>query len=261
MPSKPADHQPAHSPKSHIHRRRRVEKGTAPSNRSPQTNRATPASHLAALHHLLVPSHAPTQHSVFHALAPTLLSTIVLCCIYLTLCTHLVPAPTIPPELAKMGVTGVSVTTQSRSPILDAAMRAEDVWRRWTEGRGCAGPAAWARGVGRGHWERADVRRSAAALDSRLRRDTRPITLDEFLKGGAATRNDLEPVVAVRHPSVAEAIEWLGGFSAARMSGAGSCVFASFGSEEEARVVLEQVPPQWGAFVSRATSDWQHFAT
>ncbi|TFY60488.1 hypothetical protein EVG20_g7398 [Dentipellis fragilis] len=93
--------------------------------------------------------------------------------------------------------------------------------------------------------------------DPRLKRDTVPITLEQYLSG-AETRNDLEPVVAARAPSVTQALAWLGQFGPARMSGAGSCVFMQFDQESEARDVLRQVPGGWGAFVSASARDWHH---
>ncbi|KAI0059634.1 4-diphosphocytidyl-2-C-methyl-D-erythritol kinase [Artomyces pyxidatus] len=93
-----------------------------------------------------------------------------------------------------------------------------------------------------------------------LKRDTVPITLEDFLHGGVDTHNDLEPVAAALHPPVAEAIKWLSQLSPTRMSGSGSSVFAAFDREEEAKSVLAQVPDQWGAFVTRGVNKWDHFS-
>ena len=56
------------------------------------------------------------------------------------------------------------------------------------------------------------------------------------------TRNDLQAVVCQRYPQVEEAIKWLEQHAAARMTGSGACVFATFEREDEARYVLSQLP-------------------
>lgn len=73
-----------------------------------------------------------------------------------------------------------------------------------------------------------------------LTRDAKPINITAFFKGFG--RNDLEPVVCARYAAVAEHLAWLRGFGDARMSGAGSSVFAEFGSEAEARAVVARIP-------------------
>lgn len=77
-----------------------------------------------------------------------------------------------------------------------------------------------------------------------LTRDSRPITIPDFLAG--RTRNDCEPVVVGRYPEVAAALRQLG--AAARMSGTGACVFAAFADAAAARQAL---PPGWRGFVAR----------
>ena len=47
-------------------------------------------------------------------------------------------------------------------------------------------------------------------------------------------RNDCEPVVRRRYPAVAEALDWLGRFAPARLTGTGSCVYAAMPGEAEA---------------------------
>jgi 4-diphosphocytidyl-2-C-methyl-D-erythritol kinase len=51
---------------------------------------------------------------------------------------------------------------------------------------------------------------------------------------------------------VAEAIEWLSQFGAARMTGSGACVFCAFPGESEAAAVRAKVPPQWVAWQARS---------
>ncbi len=82
-----------------------------------------------------------------------------------------------------------------------------------------------------------------------LTRDATPITIRNFLSG--AGKNVCEPVVKRLYPEVAEAMDWLEGFGAARMSGTGASVFASFAEEARARSVLAELPSNWRGFVAR----------
>jgi 4-diphosphocytidyl-2-C-methyl-D-erythritol kinase len=56
------------------------------------------------------------------------------------------------------------------------------------------------------------------------------------------SHNDCEPVVRGRYPQVAAALDWLGQFAPARLTGTGSCVFAAFATEAQARQVTGRVP-------------------
>jgi 4-diphosphocytidyl-2-C-methyl-D-erythritol kinase len=67
--------------------------------------------------------------------------------------------------------------------------------------------------------------------------------------------NDLEPVVCRRHPEVARAIEWLGRFGDARMTGSGCCVFAPFATEREAQDVLGRIPAGLQGWVARGIDE------
>lgn len=75
----------------------------------------------------------------------------------------------------------------------------------------------------------------------RLTRNTKAIKITPFFQG--LGRNDLEPVVCAESPEVAAHLAWLRQHAAdARMTGSGSCVFASMRSRDEAEAVLRQVP-------------------
>jgi 4-diphosphocytidyl-2-C-methyl-D-erythritol kinase len=79
-----------------------------------------------------------------------------------------------------------------------------------------------------------------------LTRDTKPLKLTAFFAG--LGHNDLEPVVCARVPQVAQTLRWLrvdAGRADARMSGSGSSVFATFGSESEARALVDKIPRNW----------------
>ena len=82
-----------------------------------------------------------------------------------------------------------------------------------------------------------------------LKRDCQTITIGGFLSGQGL--NVCEAVVCNRFPQVAEALEWLSGFGAARMSGTGACVFVAFADQRQAQQVYEGLPPAWSGFVAR----------
>jgi 4-diphosphocytidyl-2-C-methyl-D-erythritol kinase len=93
--------------------------------------------------------------------------------------------------------------------------------------------------------------------DPELTRDSETLKIEDFsarlAEGGFeglahsfSLRNDLQPVVERRFPAVARALEWLGAHGAARMTGSGSCVFASFGQREAAQSVLDRLEQDRG---------------
>jgi 4-diphosphocytidyl-2-C-methyl-D-erythritol kinase len=86
-----------------------------------------------------------------------------------------------------------------------------------------------------------------------LTRNSPVITIRAFFEAGwyAGTRNDCEPVVRARYAEVADALSWLGNFAPARLTGTGSCIFASFASAIDAERVAARVPDRWRAFVAR----------
>lgn len=83
---------------------------------------------------------------------------------------------------------------------------------------------------------------TAAIFASReLTRSTPSVKMNVFSEGYG--RNDLEAAAVARHPRVGEVIAALSQVSAhARMTGSGSCVFAAFRTEREARAALETLP-------------------
>ena len=82
-----------------------------------------------------------------------------------------------------------------------------------------------------------------------LTRDSPVTTIGGFLQAGG--RNDCEPVVRGRYPEVAAALDWVRAFGPARLTGTGSCVFASLPDEAAARAVLARVPREWQAWATR----------
>lgn len=94
-----------------------------------------------------------------------------------------------------------------------------------------------------------------------LTRDSIPIKIADFSAACLnALRNDMQPVVRLKYPAVAQALDWLESHSGgevefARMSGSGACVFAQCASESAARALLAQVPGGWRAWVARGLQD------
>lgn len=124
------------------------------------------------------------------------------------------------------------------------------------------GRAAWAEGIGERLTPvdfpepvyllvRPDVaiRTADVFQDPELTRDSPVIKIVDCLAAG--DRNDCEPVVRRRFPEVAEALDWLGRYSPAKLTGTGSCIFAAMPDREEAQAILDRLPERWTGFVVR----------
>lgn len=75
-----------------------------------------------------------------------------------------------------------------------------------------------------------------------------------LLLSGVATRNVFEPVVRERFPAVARALDWLGGFAPARLSGSGGCVFAAVDDRERGAAIVGQCPSAMRAVLARGVA-------
>jgi 4-diphosphocytidyl-2-C-methyl-D-erythritol kinase len=82
-----------------------------------------------------------------------------------------------------------------------------------------------------------------------LTRDTPAIRIHD-LSSYPAT-NDCEPITRRLYPEVARALDWLGQFSDARMSGTGACVYALFDSISQAERAARRIPGSWAWFVAQ----------
>ena len=82
-----------------------------------------------------------------------------------------------------------------------------------------------------------------------LTRDTEILIMQGF--AAHKTRNDMQAVVCVKYPQVAESLEWLSQYGDARMSGSGACLFAPFDAEGQARQVAASAPLGWKVWVAR----------
>ena len=85
--------------------------------------------------------------------------------------------------------------------------------------------------------------------DSRLTRDADRITIRDFLAG--QHDNQCLPIVRDRYPKVGAALDWLGNYADARLTGTGACIFAEFQSQQEAAAVLREAPAWLTGFVAR----------
>jgi 4-diphosphocytidyl-2-C-methyl-D-erythritol kinase len=123
------------------------------------------------------------------------------------------------------------------------------------------GRSAWAAGVGEEleplelpprHylilWPQVHIATADIFSHQQLTRDSAAIKIADFLASGG--RNDCEKVVRGLFPEVDEAMNWLNQFASARLTGTGSCVFASFDSLQEAKALLDRVPARFKGFVA-----------
>jgi 4-diphosphocytidyl-2-C-methyl-D-erythritol kinase len=89
--------------------------------------------------------------------------------------------------------------------------------------------------------------------DPELTRNSPRLTIRDFIAGEHG--NDCLPVVVARYPAVAAALQWLGRYAEARLTGTGGCVFAAFDSAAAAQRVLEARPAHLAGFVARAANE------
>ncbi|OHC43745.1 MAG: 4-(cytidine 5'-diphospho)-2-C-methyl-D-erythritol kinase [Rhodanobacter sp. RIFOXYA1_FULL_67_6] len=124
------------------------------------------------------------------------------------------------------------------------------------------GRSAWAEGVGERLTPLALPPRHYVVLDPHepvptaalfqapeLTRNAPRATISSFASG-ETTENAFAPVVRARHPRVAAALDWLGGFGRARLSGSGGCVFLELRSLERAQAVARQCPAAFTAHLA-----------
>ena len=82
-----------------------------------------------------------------------------------------------------------------------------------------------------------------------LTRNTPPIKIRDFLAGSGS--NTLENVVRARYHAVSQALDWLGQFGSARMTGTGACVFLGLPTQSQAREIASRAPADWRVFVAK----------
>lgn len=126
-----------------------------------------------------------------------------------------------------------------------------------------AGRSAWAEGVGERLTPMALPRRHYAVLDPQVQVSTAELfQAPELTRNGPATTissfvsgeipgNAFTALVRDRYPQVAAALDWLGQFGPARLSGTGGCVFLETRSFARALAVVRRCPSR---FVAQAAS-------
>lgn len=99
--------------------------------------------------------------------------------------------------------------------------------------------------------------------DQGLTRDCDTLKIARFLEGNRFNflskdfRNVFEPIVIKKYPEIADAIRWLSVYSPARLTGTGSCFFASFESKKEAAKVLNAIAESnydWLGFIAKGVN-------
>ncbi|MGH8042948.1 MAG: 4-(cytidine 5'-diphospho)-2-C-methyl-D-erythritol kinase [Rudaea sp.] len=128
------------------------------------------------------------------------------------------------------------------------------------------GRTAWAEGVGERltpidlpsrHFAIVDpgVAVSTAALFQapELTRNSPPMTIADFL-AGMDTANAFARTARARFPQVAAALDWLGQYGDARLSGSGGCVFVAVESEQQTETIVRACPPQFVAYRARGVN-------
>jgi 4-diphosphocytidyl-2-C-methyl-D-erythritol kinase len=82
-----------------------------------------------------------------------------------------------------------------------------------------------------------------------LTRNSAPLRIAAFPFPG--TRNDCQTVACLLHPEIRQALDWLGRFGEARMTGTGSSVFVSFPDEAGASMALSRLPAAYAGFIAK----------
>ncbi|MBK5000481.1 4-(cytidine 5'-diphospho)-2-C-methyl-D-erythritol kinase [Pseudomonas sp. S31] len=85
-----------------------------------------------------------------------------------------------------------------------------------------------------------------------LTRDSLPLKMRPVPEGNS--RNDCQPVVEQSYPEVRNALNSLGKFTNARLTGTGSCVFGAFPSKAEADKVLALLSATQAGFVAKGSN-------
>jgi 4-diphosphocytidyl-2-C-methyl-D-erythritol kinase len=128
------------------------------------------------------------------------------------------------------------------------------------------GRSAWAEGVGEKlvalelppRWyvildPRVHVSTAELFQASELTRNAAPATIDGFTSG-AIRDNGFEPVLRARYREVASALDWLGRFGEARVSGSGGAVFLECEDEASARGIAARCPAECTAHVAEGVN-------
>lgn len=86
-----------------------------------------------------------------------------------------------------------------------------------------------------------------------LTRNSKSIRIADFIAG--QHQNDCLEVVCRHYPPVKEALDDLSGFSDARLTGTGACVFAEFESEQAAVYAYGKLVANWQAYLVKGVNE------
>lgn len=128
------------------------------------------------------------------------------------------------------------------------------------------GRSSWAEGVGEKMQEinlpeqwaviikpDCDVSTKEIFSSSELTRDSKPITISDFIAG--QHNNDCLEVVSQLYPAVKSALADLSAFAEARLTGTGACVFALFQSENQARKASDALREDWKVYLVKTKNE------
>ncbi len=90
----------------------------------------------------------------------------------------------------------------------------------------------------------------------KLTRDAKPIKIRDFLAGQGD--NHLQKVTCELYPQVQKALDWLGKFGEAQMSGSGAAVFMAVEFADHAAEIVQQCPACWQAISVRGLTKHPH---
>jgi 4-diphosphocytidyl-2-C-methyl-D-erythritol kinase len=91
-----------------------------------------------------------------------------------------------------------------------------------------------------------------------LTRNSKSIKMPDFMDGDQ--KNDCLDVVSKRYPLVEAALQDLAQFSEARLTGTGACVFAQFGSYDDASQAYQKLKGKWLAYLAKGINRSPLFA-
>ena len=77
------------------------------------------------------------------------------------------------------------------------------------------------------------------------------IQIGAILENIQTFKNDFQTLVVKKYPVIAKALNWLLEYAPSRMTGTGACIFAEFGTEQQAQNVYQKLPEGLTGFVTK----------
>lgn len=128
------------------------------------------------------------------------------------------------------------------------------------------GRTAWAEGIGEiltpvdlpAHWflitlPPCHVATGQIFSHRELTRDSKPIKMAAFFAGDS--RNDCQNLVRQLYPEVDNALNFMGNFGEARLTGTGASVFVSFETQAQALAAQSELPAPWKSIVAQGMNE------